>query len=113
MKITLGDKEYHQDYVRAIALREIEGPMATLKKIQEMPKDEALPRTEMDGLVNWFCLFFGGQFTADEVWEKYPADQLRNDIFECIMYCQAGITRVLHDFPTKAEAIPQMKENAQ
>ena len=109
MKITVGEKEYTQDYVRAIALREIERPMAILEKVRENP-EAPIPKSDLDELVRWFCLFFGNQFNADEFWNGYPADRVRADIFEAIMYCQAGVTKVLHDFPTQAEAIPQIMQ---
>ena len=109
MKVLLGGKEYEQDYVRAIALREIDGPMAILEKVREAP-EALLPKEDMDCLAKWFCLFFGSQFTTEEFWNGYPADRVKADIFEAVMYCQAGVTRILHDFPTMAEAIPQTAE---
>lgn len=106
IRITLGKKTYTQEYIRALALREIEEPMRIMQAMQE-DLQRPLAARELDVLINWFCLFFGNQFTMEDVLADYPADRLRVDILSALMHCQAGVTAVLHDFPTMAEAIPQ------
>ena len=102
--VTLNQKTYQVDYVRAKALREMGGPLEIMRKMREekyYPDGDAL-----DTLVKWFCIFCGNQFSAEEMLEDYPADRLLIDIFSAVSHCQGGVTEVLSRFPTQAEARP-------
>ena len=55
---------------------------------------------DLDALVNWFCLMFGRQFTAEEVYEYYPADRLITDIALCVLAVQQRVSGALKAFPT-------------
>ena len=69
-----------------------------------MPEElEGLQVTDVyDALVKWFCLVFGNQFTPDDVYDHYPADQMVTDIVTAMLAVQAQTTEVLDSFPMKA-----------
>ena len=110
---TLGDKSYTVDYITGRALREIEPAIKMYTKIVNVSSaamnDEKIDDAErvdlkdaLDVLVRWFCILFGGQFTADDIYDKYPADRLVHDIALALMAVQTSATSVLSEFPTKA-----------
>lgn len=107
MTIKLNGKTYTQDYVRARALREIGPAKDWIKKMEEAEKEgRELTGTEWQEatktLIRWFCLFFGGQFTEDEVLDGYPSDNLIHDIVVAAMATIMQTTRALQDFPLTA-----------
>ena len=108
---TLGEKKYSVDYISGRALREM-GPASKMyAKLVKLASDatdgkdvsdEKLTIPEaLDVLVKWFCILFGGQFTADDVYDHYPVDRLIHDIALAIMAVQTQTTEVLDSFPTK------------
>lgn len=110
---TLGEKTYTVDYITGRALREIEPAIKMYTRIVSVSSaamnDEAIPddskvelKDALDVLVRWFCILFGGQFTADDIYDKYPADRLVHDIALALMAVQTSATNVLTEFPTKA-----------
>lgn len=107
---TLGEKVYTIPYVRAQALREIARPMEIIRRAEEpLPSpdrgrtdDPAAFGRDLDVLVNWFCVLFGGQFTASEVYELYPADRLTHDITLAVLAVSQRISEALTAFPTTA-----------
>ena len=105
LQVTLGEKTYTVEYVSALALREIERPMKILGRSESTKKDDnALIGADLDALVNWFCLMFGRQFTAEEVYEYYPADRLITDIALCVLAVQQRVSGALKAFPTNPAA---------
>ena len=112
IKVVLGEKTYSVDFVSALALREIKQPAEILRRRQE----ESSPDTwaqDMDVLVKWFCLFFGNQFSPQDVYALYPADRLLTDVALAIMAVENRVSDALREFPTTPAAgrnIPQAKE---
>ena len=103
LQVTLGPKVYTVEYVSALALREIEKPMEILRRGTAPEKEQSAPGligADLDALVNWFCLMFGRQFTAEEVYEYYPADRLITDIALCVLAVQQRVSGALKAFPT-------------
>ena len=113
---TLGEKVYTIPYVRAQALREIARPLEIIRRAEEpLPSPSGTPspdrgRTDdlaafgrdLDVLVNWFCLMFGNQFTAADVYEFYRADRLTHDLTLAVLAVSQRISEALTAFPTKA-----------
>ena len=121
LQVTLGEKTYTVEYVSALALREIEKPMKILgaadkprpvtssvsasadtfpSRGRQDGESPGLIGADLDALVNWFCLMFGRQFTAEEVYEYYPADRLITDIALCVLAVQQRVSGALKAFPT-------------
>ena len=98
---TLGEKVYTIPYVRAQALREIARPMEIIRRAEDASDPAAFGR-DLDVLVNWFCVLFGGQFTASDVYELYPADRLTHDITLAVLAVSQRISEALTAFPTTA-----------
>ena len=108
---TLGGKNYTVDFITGRALREMEPASRMYGKLVRISKDamEGKDVTEetvtvadaLDVMVKWFCILFGGQFTPDEVYDRYPADRLMHDIALALMAVQTQTTEVLESFPTK------------
>ena len=92
-------KKYIVRYVTARALRDIGEAQAIMKKWQETPEKTDMKK-DMDVLVNWFCTFCGGQFTADEIYDFYPSDKIITDIGIAILAVNAKIVEVLKKFPS-------------
>lgn len=114
----LGEKEYFIDFVSGRALREMGGAMEMYRKTLtaaemlekgEAPKDMPNPTEVYDELVRWFCLLFRNQFTADEVYDNYPADKMMHDIAMALVAVQNGVTAILTEFPTKPAAEKKKK----
>lgn len=103
LQIKLGEKTFHVDYVSAIALREIGEPMKILNRSEEEAHTENYGR-DLDVLVNWFCLLFGNQFTAADVYESYPSDRLLHDIALSVLAVKENVSQALQSFPTKPAA---------
>ena len=103
LTITLGEKTYTAPYVTALALREIDGPLAIINR-DPKAANQAQYRQDLDTLVGWFCLCFGDQFTADEVYRLYPADRLLYDITLCVLAVQQNVSAALGAFPTAPAA---------
>ncbi|MBP5461871.1 MAG: hypothetical protein J6Y20_07090 [Lachnospiraceae bacterium] len=107
----LGEKEYFIDHVSGRALREI-GPAieqyARIKAVAEKAvKGEEITESfdmkdAMDVMVKWFCIVFNNQFSMDEFYDQYPADNAIHDIMTAILAVQTGTTEVLSEFPMKA-----------
>lgn len=110
LQITLGEKTYKVDYVSALALREIRRPMEILNRPDE-EAEKADWAKDLDILVRWFCLMFGNQFSADEVYTLYPSDRLIPDIALAVMAVEQRISAALTKFPTKPAA-EEMKRAA-
>ena len=102
-KVELNGKTYKVEKVTAKALREISAAQAVFKRWQENP-DAADMKRDMDALVNWFCIFCGNQFTADEYYDHYPSDRCITDIGLAIAAVNAQATSVLESFPTSGES---------
>lgn len=110
----LGGKEYHIDFVSGRALREIGPAEEMYRKVMEistaaangqnMPEDAPTIAEAMDEMVKWFCLVFGNQFTAEDVYDKYPVDRLMHDMALALISVQTQMTQVLSEFPTKPAA---------
>lgn len=103
LQVTLGEKTYTIPFVPALALREIDRPLAILRRKPEDASEGAY-RQDLDALVNWFCLLFGNQFTVDDVYALYPADRLLHDITLAMLAVQQNVSQALRAFPTKAAA---------
>lgn len=111
----LGEKKFEVDFVSARAMREI-GPAEEMRgKIMTITeaamKGESAPEEAkttigdaMDVMVKWFCILFGNQFTAEEVYDKYPVDSLMHDITIAMLAVQNQMTAVLSEFPMKPAA---------
>lgn len=115
----LGEKEYHIDFVSGRALREMGGAMEAYRKTmaaaeaiekgENFPAGTPSPKEMYDELVKWFCLLFRNQFTPDEVYDEYPADQLVHDIAMALIAVQNGVTQILTEFPMKPAATGEKK----
>ena len=101
INITLGDKKYTIPTITGRAMRQI-GDMDELYK--RASDNEAIPADEMDTAVEWICLVFKNQFTADEVYDNYPSDRFWIDIFTIYLAVKNSVTGKLADFPTHPEA---------
>lgn len=104
LTVTLGEKEYTVEYVTALALREIRGPLEILARNSKEQSDPAQYERDLDTMVKWFCLVFRNQFTPEEVYALYPADRLLHDITLAVIAVQNNISQALKSFPTKAAA---------
>ena len=110
---TLGDKQYHVDFISGRALREMEPAAKMYGRIvaisnaalrgEKAKEAESLTIAEaMDEMIKWFCILFGNQFTPEDVLDHYPVDRLMHDIAFALMAVQTQTTHVLNEFPTKA-----------
>ena len=110
---TLGDKQYHVDFISGRALRELEPAAKMYGRIvaisnaalrgETTEAAESLTIAEaMDEMIKWFCILFGNQFTPEDVLDHYPVDRLMHDIAFALMAVQTQTTHVLNEFPTKA-----------
>lgn len=110
---TLGDKQYHVDFISGRALREMEPAAKMYGRIvaisnaalrgEKAEEAESLTIAEaMDEMIKWFCILFGNQFTPEDVLAHYPVDRLMHDIAFALMAVQTQTTHVLNEFPTKA-----------
>ena len=115
----LNGKEYHIDFVSGRAMREM-GPAsemyrrvmavsAAVMQGEEIPADAPKMEEAMDEMVKWFCVLFGRQFTMDEVYDHYPADQFMHDIALALIAVQSGMTEILSEFPMKPAATGETK----
>ena len=102
LEITLGEKKYQTDYAKAIVLREISAPLKILEQSEFGGLDDTCARA-LDVLVNWFCLLFENQFTADDVFSLYPTDRLLHDIALAVGAVKSGVSRALPSFPTRPD----------
>ena len=110
----LGEKTYTIDFVTGRALRELGDAETAYKRLLSLAKraeqgeavdDEEVDMGEvLDTLVKWFCILFQGQFTPDEVFDGYPADDLTKDIVKAVIAVQQGATGVLVSFPSNPTA---------
>lgn len=117
----LGEKVYSIEYVSGRALREISDALGMYSKIMMINakvqdgtlKDEDVFPLEdaLDVMVKWFCLLFKNQFTPDEVFEYYPADDLVYDIVFAIQAVNTQMTKVLSDFPIRAAQAKKKTES--
>lgn len=101
ISIKLGDKKYTVPTVTGRAMREI-GRMDDL--YHRAKAGETLPPSDMDVAVEWLCVLFQRQFTADDVYDKYPASQFWYDVWFIYLAVQNRATEKLADFPTRPEA---------
>ena len=110
---TLGDKQYHVDFISGRALREkapaakMYGRLVAISNAalrgENSEEVESLTIAEaMDEMIKWFCILFGNQFTPEDVLDHYPVDRLMHDIAFALMAVQTQTTHVLNEFPTKA-----------
>ena len=110
---TLGDKQYHVDFISGRALRELEPAAKMYGRIvaisnaalrgETSEEAQTLSIAEaMDEMIKWFCILFGNQFTPEDVLDHYPVDRLMHDIAFALMAVQTQTTHVLNEFPTKA-----------
>ena len=110
---TLGDKQYHVDFISGRALREMEPAAKMYGRIvaisnaalrgENSEEVESLTIAEaMDEMIKWFCILFGNQFTPEDVLDHYPVDRLMHDIAFALMAVQTQTTHVLNEFPTTA-----------
>ena len=115
---TLGDKQYHVDFISGRALREMEPAAKMYGRIvaisdaalrgENSEEVESLTIAEaMDEMIKWFCILFGNQFTPEDVLDHYPVDRLMHDIAFALMAVQTQTTHVLNEFPTKAAQTSQ------
>ena len=102
LEITLGEKKYQTDYAKAIVLREISAPLKILEQSEFGGLDDTCAR-DWDVLVNWFCLLFGNQFTADDVFALYPTDRLLHDIALAVYAVKAHMSYAIPSFPTRPD----------
>ena len=111
LSCTLGGKCYTVDFVSGRVLREIEPALTMYARIAsatsavltgEDADDPTAIADALDVMAKWFCLLFGNQFTIDEVYDGYPADQLMHDIVVALLAVQGATTEVLSEFPMKA-----------
>ena len=106
---TLNGKKYTMDFVTGRALREIDEAADMYRRLVQITaaaadgkdvSDETLTvREAMDVMVKWFCQLFNNQFTPDDVFDYYPADNIMHDVSTAIMAVQAQTTSVLSEFP--------------
>lgn len=105
----LGDKKYTVNTVTGRALREI-GPASDmyvrLSKIGQNAEngtenaDDLKIGDALDVMVQWFCVLFQNQFTIDEFYDNYPADQIISDVALAVLAVQNAASNILSTFPT-------------
>lgn len=116
---TLNDKKYTVPFVTGRTLKAIDKPLKiyadiiATANIKDGEKAKTLPYTNaeiLDCYVEWFCLLFGNQFTPDDVYDYYPADNLIHDITVALLSVQGQTTNVLSEFPMKPTAAKTTKK---
>lgn len=97
--VELNGKTYKVHKVTARALREI-GPVQDVFRRLGKEDEKQDIKKDMDTLVNWFVLFCGNQFTADDVYDHYPSDRIMADVGIAVAHVNAQVTERLVNFPT-------------
>ena len=112
---TIGGKKYKQEKCTARALYEMGDAQKVLQEINAATRGESSAtdlsvKDAMDKLLDWFCLFFGNQFTRDDVLDNYPSDSIIEDIVMCMAQVSAHVSDALTAFPTRAATRPPKKK---
>lgn len=107
----LGDKEYHVDYIKGRALREISEASKMYAKVcalaakveagEELTEEDQKLNIQqaLDVMVRWFCVLFNNQFTPAEFYDNYPVDSMMHDVGFAILMVNAQTTQTLTEFP--------------
>lgn len=104
--VKLGEKTYTVEKVTARALREMDEAWELYIKMDAASRGEADPSDSttfakaIDAMVRWFVIFCGEQFTADEVYDHYPADRIVTDVALAMSAVVGRVTEALSAFPT-------------
>lgn len=106
--IKLGDKEYRTEIIPTRALLEIDEARELYLKMAGMAEDDPdAPTTfkaAVEAMVKWFVVFFGNQFTADDIYDHYPGDRIVGDVARAMSAALGDVNRELQAFPTGAGA---------
>lgn len=106
--VTLGDKTYRVEKVTVRALAEMDQAWNLYQRMIQavggdvIEGDATTFKEAIDALVNWFVLFCGDQFTADEVYDHYPADRIVADVALAMQAVVGRVTEELKHFPMSA-----------
>lgn len=101
-EVELNKKTYRVDSVPVKVVRAM-GPVQEV--YQRLLDDPGKIKVEqdIDTLVNWFVLFCGNQFTADDVYDYYPGDRIITDVGLAIAALNTSVEKMLKKFPTGQE----------
>lgn len=106
--IQLGAKEYRVDRIPTRALMEIDEARGLYLRMAGMVEDDPEAPTTfkraVQVMVEWLVLFFGNQFTADDVYDNYPANKIVEDVARAMAAALGDVDEELKAFPTGASA---------
>lgn len=106
--VTLGDKTYKVEKVTVRALAGLDEAWDMYRRLiqavggEQIEGDATTFKQAIDALVRWFVLFCGDQFTADEVYDHYPADRIVADVALAMQAVVGRVTEELKHFPMSA-----------
>ncbi len=106
--VTLGDKTYKVEKVSVRALAGLDEAWDLYRRLiqavggEQIEGDATTFKQAIDALVRWFVLFCGDQFTADEVYDHYPADRIVADVALAMQAVVGRVTEELKHFPMSA-----------
>lgn len=106
--VTLGDKTYTVEKVTVRALAGLDEAWDMYRRLIQAVGGESIEgdattfKEAIDALVNWFVLFCGGQFTAADVYDHYPADRIVADVALAMQAVVGRVTEELKHFPMSA-----------
>ena len=107
-EVELNNKKYRVDRVPVKVVRAMGPAQEVYKRLLKDPEKIDVEK-DIDTLVNWFVLFCGNQFTADDVYNYYPGDRIITDVGLAIAALNTSVEKVLKKFPTGQES--KKKEN--
>lgn len=108
-KVTIGQSTYTVPFFKGRAQRDSGEVGRIYKKISEGDEDTLLGADEYDALAEWFCGAFNHQFTPDELFDGYPADDFIKDVFALYLAMMNLNTKVLTVFPIPVETQKKAK----
>ncbi len=106
-EVELNKKTYRVDAVPVKVLRAMGPAQEVYQRLIEDPANINVEK-DIDVLVQWFVLFCGNQFTADDVYDYYPGDRIITDVGLAMAALNTSVEKVLKKFPTGQE--PKKKE---
>ena len=107
-EVELNKKTYRVDTVPVKVLRSMGPVQEVYQRLLEDPENINVEK-DIDTMVQWFVLFCGNQFTADDVYDHYPGDRIITDVGLAMAALNTSVEKVLKKFPTGQE--PKKKEN--
>jgi hypothetical protein len=98
-EVELNKKTYRVNSVPVKVVRAMGPAQEVYQRLLEDPSNINVEK-DIDTLVNWFVLFCGNQFTADDVYDYYPGDRIITDVGLAMAALNTSVEKVLKKFPT-------------